>query len=280
LKRTRRRRALRRAALVAGAGLAWGLYEAQWLERRELEVVVRGLPPALEGFRLLHLSDFHLGSLSLNARPFRSAIEWASGLDVDLVAITGDLLSRDRGERELRDGLRRLKARHGVVAVLGNHDVAVTRDPFSAARELADLEDAGAILLRDSSHALASGGARIQVVGVGPRSYMRREARPQRLVDRAAELRILLCHFPRVVDGLEPGAFHLVLAGHVHGGQICLPYPGGKVTFGELRPGYREGVYLLPQTTLVVSRGTGTAFVPLRVFARPEAALLVLRRGV
>jgi len=201
-------------------------------------------------------------------------------MEIDLVAITGDLLSRDRGERELRDGLRRLRARHGVVAVLGNHDVAVTRDPFSAARELADLEDAGAVLLRDSSHALAVDGARVQVAGVDPRSYMHRRARPRRLVDPAARFRVLLCHFPQVVDRLAPDAFHLVLAGHVHGGQICLPYPGGKVTFGELRPGYREGVFQLAQTTLVVSRGTGTAFVPFRFFARPEAALLVLRPGV
>lgn len=275
-----RRRAFRGAALVAGAGLAWGLYEACWLERRELEVPVACLPAALDGFRIVHLSDFHLGSVSLNARPFRAALDWAAGRPADLVAITGDLLSHDRGELALREGLRRLRPEHGVVAVLGNHDVAVTRDPFSAARELDDLADAGAVLLRDSSLTLDVGSSTIQVVGVDPRSYMGRAARPQRLADQDADLRILLCHFPKVVDALPPGAFDLVLAGHVHGGQICLPYPGGKITFGELRPGYREGVFQVGRTTLVVSRGTGTAFVPFRFFARPEVAMLVLRRAV
>jgi predicted MPP superfamily phosphohydrolase len=69
-----------------------------------------------------------------------------------------------------------------------------------------------------------------------------------------------------------------VLAGHTHGGQICLPYPGGKLRFGNLRPPYAEGVFELPGTTLVVSRGVGTTFVPLRFFARPEVTELILTR--
>jgi hypothetical protein len=90
-------------------------------------------------------------------------------------------------------------------------------------------------------------------------------------------VRILLTHYPEIVDRLSPGAFPLVLAGHVHGGQICVPYPGGKLSFGDLRPRYMEGLFRLGGTTLVVSRGTGTAFVPFRFFARPEVAELVLR---
>jgi predicted MPP superfamily phosphohydrolase len=63
----------------------------------------------------------------------------------------------------------------------------------------------------------------------------------------------------------------------VHGGQICFPTPWGKIRFGELRPPYPEGIFRLQGTTLFVSRGTGTAFVPFRFFARPEAVILHLR---
>jgi predicted MPP superfamily phosphohydrolase len=264
-------------AALAGAGLAWGLVEAQWVECHTVEVPVRGLPAAVDGFRILHLSDFHLGSLSLNGLALRRAVDWATEREpVDLVAVTGDLLSRMRGERTLRRELARLRARHGTYVVLGNHDVGVTSDPFSDAREVEDLQAAGATVLRDASVSLDVTGVRVQVAGVDPRTYMARRARPDGLVDPRADLRILLCHFPRVADR-GGRAYQLVLAGHIHAGQICLPYPGGKVRFANLRPPYPEGVFRLPETTLVVSRGIGTAFVPLRFFARPEAAELVLR---
>ncbi len=267
----------RSAAAVAGASAAWGLYESQWLDGVVLDVPVPDLPPELDGYTILHLSDFHLGSLSLNHVALRKAVEWAEARDPDLVAITGDLLSRDRGEADLDSAVSRLRARDGVLAVLGNHDVAVTRDPFSGATELVELD--GAMLLKDDTVTFEARGARVQVVGVDPRTYMSRKARPERMIDRSAGLRVLLCHFPKVLNRIELGSFHLVLAGHVHGGQICLPYPGGKITFGELRPQYRDGVFRLGGSTLVVSRGTGTAFVPFRFFARPEVALLVLRRA-
>jgi hypothetical protein len=272
------RTAVRVAGALAGAGLAWGLFEAQWVERRVIDVPVPGLPPALDGLRVLHLSDFHLGSPSLNARSLAVAVDWASAQEIDLVAITGDLLSRTRGEETLRAALRRLRARHGTFAVLGNHDVGFTRDPFSTAREVGGLDSDGALLLGDRSTDVEIDGVRVQLAGIDPRAFIAGRSPFGELADEQADLRILLCHFPHVVNRLRPGAYELVLAGHIHGGQICLPYPGGKVRFGGFRPPYPEGVFELPGTTLVVSRGTGTAFVPFRFFARPEAAILVLRR--
>ena len=273
-----RRRAARLLPALAAGGLALGLVEAQRLEGRVVEVPVRGLPELLDGLRIVHLSDLHLGSVSLNGLALRRALDWLEGREADLVAVTGDLLSRPRGERPLREAVRRLGACGPVHVVLGNHDVAITRDPFSAAHEISDLEAEGAIVLRDGSTVVEVRGVRVQVAGVDPRSHLAGAA-ASALADPSADLRVLLSHYPEVVDGLEPGAFPLVLAGHEHGGQICLPYPGGKLRFGgfELSPAYPEGVFELDGTTLVVSRGTGTAFVPFRYFARPEAALLVLR---
>ena len=275
----RRPRALTLLGSLA-VGLGFGLLEAQRLEGRTFRVVVPGLPSELDGLRVLHLSDFHLGSVSLNGLALRRAVDWAAGRELDLAVITGDLLSRPRGEAALRAALARLSPAYGTYVVLGNHDVAITRDPFSAAREIADLEADGAEVLRDSSRLVDVRGLRVQIAGLDPRSYLAGSVRAAALADASAELRILLCHYPPVVDGLAPGAFDLVLAGHMHGGQICLPYPGGKLRFGgfELFPRYPEGVFELEAATLVVSRGTGTAFVPFRLFARPEAAVLVLNR--
>lgn len=259
-------------AVVAAAALAWGLFEAQWVELLERDAPVRGLAPELDGLRILHISDFHVGTVSLNGRTLRKAVDWASVRDLDLVAVTGDLVSRRRGVPTLMRELGRLRPRHGTYAVLGNHDVASTRDPFSHPADLSDVE--AAVLLEQEAVVMDVRGRRVQVAGGDPRRHRERHGS---LADREADLRLLLVHFPDPVQTLAPGEFDLILAGHLHGGQICLPTPRGKVRLEHLRARYWEGLFQLPQGTLHVSRGLGTSFVPFRFLARPEATILTLR---
>ena len=159
-------------------------------------------------------------------------------------------------------------------AVLGNHDFADSRDPFSKPAALDELEPA--TLLRDDSRIVELRGLRVQIAGVDPSTYRAGQALPERLADRDTDFRILLCHYPNVIDKLTPGAFHLVLAGHLHSGQIALPYGAGKLRLSQVRWTYVEGLYQRPAATLHVSPGLGTTFVPFRFFARPEATELVL----
>ena len=120
-------------------------------------------------------------------------------------------------------------------------------------------------------------GARIQLVGTDADSYRRGRARPWKLADPEADLRILLCHFPGIARRLPDGAFDLVLAGHLHAGQIVLPYPGGRVLLAHPRSRYVAGLYEAGGGVMHVSPGTGTTFVPFRFCARPEVTELVLR---
>jgi uncharacterized protein len=237
-----------------------------------LDVPLRRLPPELDGLRIAHLSDFHLGIPSRGTRAVERAVEWVEERQPDLTLISGDLLSRPRGEARLRRLLERLPRAY---AVLGNHDYAASRDPFSRAVKLVDL--APARLLADEAETIELRGRKVQVVGVDPRSYRRGTARPERFADSAADLRILLCHFPQVIDRLEPGVFDLVLAGHLHAGQITVPYPGGRVRLAHVRWTYVEGLYERPAGVLHLSAGLGTTFVPFRFFARPAAYELVLQ---
>jgi predicted MPP superfamily phosphohydrolase len=262
------------AGAGAAAALAWSLWEAQWVELVEREVFLGALPRELDGFRILHLSDFHLGTLSLNERALARATEWAAGRRVDLVAITGDLVSRRRGAAALRQALARLEAPHGVFAVLGNHDVAATRDPFSRPADLSQLDGAGARLLEHEAGEVEVGGRLVQVAGADPRL---RHLGLGGLANRDADLRILLTHFPDDADRLPPDAYHLVLAGHLHGGQICVPAPGGKLRLSQLRAAHWEGLFERAGGALHVSRGLGTTFVPFRFLARPEATVLTLK---
>ena len=238
----------------------------------ELEVPLPALPAELVGLRIAHLADFHFGVPSPGIRAVERAVDWVVERQPDLVVLSGDLLAKARGAARLRALVERLPP---VYAVLGNHDFGDTLDPFSEPVGVVDL-GRGTLLL-DQATTLELRGKRVQLVGVDPRSYMRRRARPWELADPDADLRILICHFPRIVDILPEGVFDLVLSGHTHDGQICLPYPGGKVRLAHPWVPYNRGLYRTPATTLHVSPGLGTTFLPLRFFARPEATELVLR---
>jgi uncharacterized protein len=200
------------------------------------------------------------------------AVDWVEQRAPDLTLISGDLLARRSGEARLRALLARLP---NCFAVLGNHDFALTRDPFSHPADVVDLEPV--TLLSDDSRTIELRGKRVQVVGVDPRSYRRKLARPARFVDSTADLRILLCHFPNVIDSLPEGAFDLVLSGHLHAGQICLPWPRGRLRLAHIRWTYVQGLYRRPAGTLHLSAGLGTTFVPFRFLARPEATELTLQ---
>ncbi len=236
-----------------------------------LPVRLRRLPHELDGLRIAHLSDFHLGMPSRGTRAVERAVDWVERRQPELTLITGDLLSRPRAETRLRELLARLP---NAYAVLGNHDYAASKDPFSRPVKLADLSPAR--LLTDESETVEIRGRRVQIVGVDPRSYRHGRAHPERLADESADLRILLCHFPAVIDRLEPGVFDLVVAGHLHAGQITLPYPGGHVRLAHLRWTYVQGLYERPGGVLHLSPGLGTTFVPFRFFARPVATELLL----
>lgn len=262
------------AALAAAASIAaaWGWFEAGWVRLRELEVALPRLPRELDGLRVAHLSDLHLGVPSRGVRAVERAVDWVVERAPDLVLISGDLLTHPRGEPKLRELVRRLP---NCFAVLGNHDFGDARDPLASPSRLDEIEPAR--LLCDDAVTADLRGKRVQIVGLDPRSYKRGSARPAQRVDPDADLRILLCHYPLVFDRLTPDAFDLVLTGHLHDGQITIPYGRGKVRLAHFNWRYVRGVYRRDGSVMHVSPGLGTTFVPFRFAARPEATELTLR---
>jgi uncharacterized protein len=244
---------------------------------RSVEVGLERLPPELDGLRIVHLSDFHLGLPSRGAVAVERAVEWTAGRRPDLVCLSGDLLSRGSGEERLRQLLRMLP--QPAFAILGNHDFAVSRDPFSEPTGVTDL--APVRLLSDASETIALRGRRVRIAGSDPRArWSRKRKRPAELAGGDADLSILLCHYPQAVDALPERAFDLVLAGHMHDGQISIPLPGTKLRLAHPTARYTSGLYRRPGGVLHVSPGLGTTFVPFRFFARPEATELVLRSTI
>jgi hypothetical protein len=237
---------------------------------RVRELPIDGLPAELDGLRIAHLSDFHLGVPSRGSVAVHRAVEWVEERRPDLVCVTGDLLTRQKGERELVRLLERLGQPY---VVLGNHDWALSRDPFSRPAALHRLP-VGELLV-DRSVEVELRGRRVEIAGVDPRTWLAK--RPSGFPDSDADFRLLLCHFPRVLDFVDPGRWQLILAGHLHAGQIVLPYGKGKLLLAHPGSPYAEGVFRRDGTAMHVSPGLGTTFVPFRFFARPEATELVVR---
>ncbi len=262
---------------IALLGAATGLVSAVAVRDRRLMVSLSGMPAALDGFRVLHASDLHLGSPSLNGLATRRSIAIARSARPDLVCVSGDLRSRASGELGLRCALDEFAALapHGCFAVRGNHDVGKSRDPFCDGTELHDLEGCTAVLLRDQDAVMEVGGARVRIVGAEPRKD---GALPPELIARPpdVDLQIVLTHYPDAFDALPDDGPQLMLAGHYHGGQLVLPRPGGRVPLSHGSVSYPDGAFVRGQQALHVSRGVGTTFVPFRLISLPEVSLIEL----
>jgi predicted MPP superfamily phosphohydrolase len=240
-----------------------------------LDVELPGLAPELDGLRIAHLSDPHLGMPGRSGHAVARAVAWVEERQPDLTLLTGDLLTRASGEPALRRILPRLPRAY---AILGNHDLAISRDPFVERTFVQDLSPVQ--LLSDEGVTVEVRGRRVYIAGADPRSKWvpsRRQAQELAVARDDADLRILLVHYPELVDGLAPGAFDLVLTGHMHDGQICLPYPRGKLRLAHLHARYTRGLYRTEAGVMHVSAGLGTTFVPFRFAARPAATELVLQ---
>jgi hypothetical protein len=241
---------------------------------RRLTVNVPGLPAALEGLTIAHLSDVHTGAFTPAAK-LAAIVERANALKPDLVVMTGDLI--DYALEDLPAGLKMmlgLKSRYGLFTCEGNHDLFEDREEFEDR-----VRAAGVGLLMDEGKTVLVNGQPVQVLGLG--YGWRRERNPmlEMHMQRALAHRrddafpILLSHHPHAFDLAEQVGIPLTLAGHTHGGQLMLSESIGA---GPMLFKYWSGLYRKGRGSLVVSNGIGNWF-PLRINAPAEIGYLTLR---
>jgi predicted MPP superfamily phosphohydrolase len=261
---------------IAGLCTAAGALRQQELfEVIRMEVPVAGLPPELDGLRIAHVSDTHVGKFTSNAK-LRAITLAVNDLDVDLVAFTGDLIDHWMGA--LPDGMaliRSFRSRYGTFVVEGNHDLMDDRVGFRW-----EMQRAGLNLLLNQATTLRIRGQQTQILGIrwgaeGFREPLFEEhfAATLPLRDPAA-FPILLSHHPHTFDPATVAGLPLVLCGHTHGGQLMLTREIGPA---RLMYKYLSGLYRRGRTSLVVSNGVGNWF-PLRINAPAQMAELTLRR--
>jgi uncharacterized protein len=265
----------RRVFLMGGVSFFPYLYlERLSLAVRRYQVEIRGLPPAFDGFTILHLSDLHDKEFGTNGDELIGLIREEH---FDMVALTGDLVVGHAPKLtpalDLVAGLR-AHANRPIFSVCGNHDWRLGRGAEFNGR----LREAGVRVLTNSSVPLERGPDHIWIVGVDD-PVTSRDHLDQALRDTNGDSpRLLLCHSPQLYPQAVKNGLDLMLSGHTHGGQIRLPLLGAAfVPSMRFFPRWDYGHFKTGTSTLIVSGGLGESGLPIRFNMRPELALITLR---
>ena len=265
------------SALYAGARL-FGLDRRGRRNALDIQLVTRSisfsdLPQSFDGYRILHLSDTHLDCLPELATV---AVDLLAGIEVDLVALTGDIHGHHHAPISASIGpLAELMTSIGVkdrrLAVLGNHD------PVDMAEAL---EELGFDVLLNDSIVLMRGDESIVLTGLDDVHRFFTPSALEALSQSPAGFRIALVHSAEVADHASATGYALYLCGHTHGGQICLP--GGRPIITHLLRCRHGSVGFWREGNMVgyTSRGLGVGDIPLRFNCRGEISLIILRRSV
>jgi len=255
------------------------MIEPHQIEITHQTIAIEKLPAEFRGLRIVQLSDVH-HSPFLDEERINEAVRMANDLRPDLVALTGDYISHSRDYiASCARALGRLRAAHGVFAVLGNHDHwtdgAMMRDALAYQ---------GIRVLCNESTRIERGSSHIRLAGVDDLMVKRDDLRLALEETSWYETRILLSHNPAIIREAARAGVDLVLSGHTHGGQINWRLLTGrkdrKIARWLRRPSRRlmRGHAQLGSTQLYVNRGLGTVIVPLRYGCPPEITLLEIVR--
>lgn len=233
-------------------------------------IALKRLPIELDRLRIVQLSDIHHSPFT-GSEQIERAIQIVNSLEPDIIALTGDYISHDASyAAPCAEMLGRLRAKHGVFAVLGNHDhwtdASLVTDLFRAEGMHVLVNQGMRFELRGASFWLA--GVDDTMVGL--------EDLPLSLAgSRADEMKLLLAHNPIILRRAARAGVDLVLSGHTHGGQVT--WRSEKNASGRPRRRILRGLGRRGNTQIYVTRGLGTVVLPVRYGCPPEVSLLELR---
>jgi predicted MPP superfamily phosphohydrolase len=260
------------ALFAAGLGTLIAFFNRPRI--RQHDIAIAGLPAAFEGYRVAQISDLHCGPFAPGARVDRWVAE-VNRLDVDLVAVTGDLIASGATfVPVVAASLGKLRGRDGVFACMGNHDYFTDGEDMALA-----LERAGLTLLRNRGVEVRRDGASLYVAGVDD-TWTGRHDLERALANRPpAAPALLLAHDPVLFPDAAKRAVDLTLSGHTHGGQLGVPFFAKRFNLARVMTRFTTGLYQMGAATLYVNRGLGTTGLPIRLFVPPEIAVITLRRA-
>jgi hypothetical protein len=261
--------------LTAAGGIGsyeYGVHlEAQWLAVEQVPVPLKNLNSALEGLKIVQLSDLHLHPYT-QIEFIQKAVQTANLLQPDLVVLTGDyVLASAESIFELAPALATLNARYGVFTILGNHDLWT-----NAGVVRTGLEASGLPVLHNEGVTLDIGGAQLYLAGVDD-GWSGRPDLNAALDNRPTDVpTILLAHEPDLANTFSlDGRVSLQLSGHSHGGQVRIPGLGAPI-LPYLGQKYDQGLQRANDMWVYTNRGIGVIGPPVRFNCRPEVTEITL----
>lgn len=259
-------------ALASGLGGFYTLsVEPRWIETVKRTVKFPRLPPALNGLRICHLTDFHVGPY-IKANYIARAIQIANGSKPDIVALTGDFVSKSaRHADRCAQALGELDAALGVFAVLGNHDFWTDADYVAK-----QPSDVGVMVLRDAGVMLTNG---LYVAGTEDLWEGKPDIRKGLAGRGRNAFTVLLQHNPDYFVTAAEAWYDIdvMLSGHTHGGQVNVPGIGPILVPSRFGKKYAAGLFREGKLTFYVNKGLGAITPPVRFNCRPEVAILTLK---
>lgn len=260
-----------------------GIWENHALQCNPLTVEDEKLPAAFDGLRIAHISDLHNTRFGKDRQNLIGLLREEKP---DLIVVTGDLIDKRRpGMRNALDLAAQAVRIAPVYYVPGNHESASAEYPELKRR----LAEHGVILLDDKAVRLERGEEVLTLMGVAdPRMCVPNEndaiarCMQEKLsaVTKGVEgYQILLAHRPETLTQYAQAGIDLVFCGHAHGGQFRLPWGGVVAPNQGFFPKITAGIHREGGTRMVVSRGLGNSWIPIRLFNRPEVLLVTLRRA-
>ncbi len=237
------------------------------------------IPSEFDGFKIMQISDFHNGSFKGGTKKLIERVEKEKP---DIIALTGDIIDEKAlNDLPVAELVSKLKLFAPVYFVSGNHDINYPHfyDMYNM------LKNEGVVLLENQKVIIKKGMAQINLYGIddlvmpsnfGEKIFLNlemSELKPQ------SGYNVLLFHRADFFDNLKGNGYQLVLAGHMHGGQVQIPFVGGLISphiNRRLFPKYTDGIYSEAGTTMVVSRGLGNIVHVPRVLNPPEVVLVTL----
>ncbi|NNC82663.1 MAG: metallophosphoesterase [Flavobacteriales bacterium] len=293
-----RRNFITKLGLGVGAvlfgGLVYGVTKGKfaWRVLRN-ELASNRVPKAFDGFKIVQLSDAHLGSFVRNYEPVEKMVDMVNELEPDIIVFTGDMVNEHAQEAEGWEPVfSRLKAKHGKYSVFGNHDYA-QYGPYSEEERIDSVDRLKAVhrqmgfnLMEDEQMKLEKDGEYIRLMGVHnwgkSRHFPKLGDLDKTLAGtRPEEFKVLLSHDPTHFEEKIMGKLpiDLTLSGHTHGSQMGIEIPSLGIKFSPVKFAYKRwcGLYKEGDQHLHVNRGMGVLAFPGRVGMAPEITLITLK---